>query len=83
MFCHINKYSLFVPVLCHVELVDVALLVSRHEPVAMATKGHSSELQVSALGGQANFDVAGLKQQPGEGKIYGCAHHPVIDAMSV
>ena len=49
-------------------MVDVALLVSGHEPVPMATKGHSSKLQVSALGGQASFDVADLKQQPAEGE---------------
>jgi len=59
---HMCRMHTQTPVLCNVQLVDVPVLITSHQLVAMVTKGHSGEMHVLALRGEPSSCVADLNQ---------------------
>lgn len=63
---HMCRTHTQTPVLCNAQLVDVPMLITSHQLVAMVTKGHSGEMHVLALRGEPSSCVADLKEEPVE-----------------
>ena len=50
-------------------MINVAMVVAGHKPVAMETKCHSRELQMFALSSQSSLNISHLTQKPAVGIV--------------